>query len=179
MRKTYLGLGSNLGDREKNLLRATAEVSARFTLLDHSSMYETSPVGYTDQPDFLNMVIAVLAEGCTPGGLLGFVKDIETRLGRAETFRWGPRVIDIDILYMEGVEVDTPGLTVPHRELLNRTFVLVPLSELTDSIVLGGRKVDLAAHLLRTSSSGRVRVYRSREDLSRECLGLSDDGNHR
>jgi 2-amino-4-hydroxy-6-hydroxymethyldihydropteridine diphosphokinase len=179
MNKTYLGLGSNLGDRERNLLRAAAEVSARFALLDHSSIYETRPVGYTDQPDFLNMVIAAGTGECPPGELLGFVKSIERKLGREETFRWGPRVIDIDILYMEGVEIHTPELAVPHRELLNRNFVLAPLSELTDSIVVGGGKVELAAHLRENDGDDRVHLYRSREDLSGEDLNRSNDGNNR
>ncbi len=174
MNETYLGLGSNLGNREKNLLRAVAEVSARFILLDYSSVYETSPVGYTGQPDFLNMVIAIRTGNCSLMELLEFAKQVETRLGRTETFRWGPRVIDIDILYAEGAEIHTPELTVPHRELLNRDFVLVPLSELTERITVGGRPLHLAPYKTRNRGNGRVRLHRSREKLS-----LTHDGNNR
>ena len=95
---TYLGLGSNLGDREGNLIQATRSIGESCRLLRYSSIYRTSPVGNNEQPDFLNMVVAV--DTCTmkPRELLSLVKSIERKMGRSPTFRWGPRLIDIDIL---------------------------------------------------------------------------------
>ena len=103
MKDTFLGLGSNVGEREHNILRAVSLLKKRFEILGFSSLYNTAPVGYLDQDDFLNMVIWANTRHLQPLELLEHVKAVEKELGRKETFRWGPRMIDIDILYKEGI----------------------------------------------------------------------------
>lgn len=166
MGKTYLGLGSNLGNREDNLLRAIAQIRNSYTILSISSIYETTPVGYREQPSFLNMVLLIDSGNSTPHDILCFVKKIELKMGRKKSFRWGPRLIDIDILYMDGIEVNSEDLTVPHRELLNRKFFLVPLSEITDHIIIKNRRLNLKKSIQNIDEDkGSVYLYRSRENL--------------
>jgi len=166
MVKTYLGLGSNLGNREDNLLRAIAHIGNDYPILAISSIYETAPVGYREQPSFLNMVLLIDSGTTTPHELLNFVKKIELKMGRKKSFHWGPRLIDIDILYMEGIEVESEDLIVPHRELLNRKFFLVPLSEITDHIIIKKRKLDLEERIQRIDEeTGSVYLYKPREKL--------------
>jgi 2-amino-4-hydroxy-6-hydroxymethyldihydropteridine diphosphokinase len=143
MTATFLGLGANMGNRERNLLQALSLIRNRCTIIEYSSLYNTIPVGYSEQSDFLNMVVEIDSEGLSPHELLKFVKEIEAHMGRCESFRWGPRLIDIDILYIQGVSIHTAELTIPHREMFNRYFVLVPLSELTDSLIVQGRRVSV------------------------------------
>ena len=125
----YLGLGSNLGDKRKNLRRAVKLLRQRVKIIKVSSLYETKPVGHTDQPDFLNAVLAA-ETGIAPTPLLRLVKSIEKKIGRRRTFRNGPRVIDIDILLYEGRKVKTKRLTIPHPRMYARDFVLRPLREI-------------------------------------------------
>ena len=128
-----IGLGSNLGERSANIRKALTllEGSGHFCLEKRSLLYESRPVGPT-QPDFLNGVV----EGKTdlsPETFLSLLKKTEKELGRSEGLRWGPRVVDLDLLsYGESI-VDTPSLTVPHPRLEEREFVLVPLSEIAPS----------------------------------------------
>lgn len=99
-----------------------------------SSLYRTDPVGVTDQPEFLNLAI----EGETaldPVELLRAVKRVERDIGRRPTFRWGPRVVDIDILLYDGLVLETSELTIPHREMMRRAFVLIPLAEIAPELV--------------------------------------------
>jgi 2-amino-4-hydroxy-6-hydroxymethyldihydropteridine diphosphokinase len=159
MAKTYLGLGSNIGDREGNLIRAISLIKKTCNLLNYSSIYLTSPVGYSEQADFLNMAIEVDSGECEPFELLSFVKSIERKIGRRKTFRWGPRLIDIDILYMEGISIFTQNLTIPHSEMFNRLFVLVPLSELADSLIIDNMKTYLTDAIARLSSGKNMRDY--------------------
>lgn len=94
-----------------------------------SSVYETAPVGVVDQPAFLNAAAEI--ETClSPLSLLALMKEIEQQVGRRETFRWGPRAIDIDILLYDDLAVETPELIIPHAEMLHRAFVLMPLAEI-------------------------------------------------
>lgn len=129
----YLGLGTNLGDRETNLARAV-ELLARWVEIDLvSSIYETDPVGYYDQGPFLNIVCKVSTE-LSPYKMLSVAKDIEASMGRVAGFRNAPRPIDIDILLYDEVVINTPLLIVPHPRLLQRAFVLVPLAELAPGL---------------------------------------------
>jgi 2-amino-4-hydroxy-6-hydroxymethyldihydropteridine diphosphokinase len=125
----YLSLGSNLGDRLANLQNAISLLPPNIQPLTQSSVYETEPWGYTDQPPFLNLVIKAITM-LDPYDVLTIVKEIEVSMGRQETFRFGPRLIDLDILFYDDLVLDTPKLTIPHPRLTQRAFVLVPLAEI-------------------------------------------------
>ena len=129
----YLGLGANLGDRQTNLVQALQLLRARVEVEQVSSAYETAPVGYTAQPNFINIACRVSTD-LAPDELLHFVKQVEQRMGRLTTFRYGPRLIDIDILFYDDLVLDEPGLVVPHPRLAERAFVLVPLAEIAPAV---------------------------------------------
>jgi 2-amino-4-hydroxy-6-hydroxymethyldihydropteridine diphosphokinase len=143
--RAYIGLGSNLGDRELNLRRALERLE-EVGPVRASSFRETDPVGVTDQPKFLNAA-AELATELPPAELLERLLEIERELGRerATERRWGPRVIDLDLLLFGEEAIDEPGLTVPHPSLADRRFVLEPLCELNEDLILpnGTRVRDL------------------------------------
>lgn len=132
----YLGFGTNLGDRKKNLDRAIISLDSRpdLAVLRTSGIYETEPWGMTDQPNFLNMV-AEIVTSISLGELLKRVKKLEQDMGREDGPRFGPRLIDVDILLLEDQMVDQPGLQIPHASLHLRAFVLVPLAELAPDLV--------------------------------------------
>ncbi len=125
----YLGLGANLGDRQRNLAVALRRLEPLVRIEAVSSLYETDPVGPQDQPPFLNAVCRAVT-GLPPRGLLRHVKEVEREIGRRGGERWGPRPIDIDLLLYGEIVLDEDGLRVPHPELARRAFVLVPLAEL-------------------------------------------------
>ena len=127
--KAYLGLGSNTGNREANLAQALRLLPDHVVVSEVSSIYESEPVGFKDQPWFLNAVCSASTD-LSPRELLDYVKHIESQLGRALSFRNAPRPIDIDILFYGSETVDTKDLTIPHPRLAERAFVLMPLSEL-------------------------------------------------
>jgi len=128
----YLGLGSNMGDREDNLRRAIEMLKQRLRIGQISPVYETEPVGNTDQPHFLNLVCEVQTR-LAPEGLLALAKGIERKLGR--TGKSGaPRPIDIDILLYGDETLETAELTVPHPRMAERGFVLVPLAEIAPEV---------------------------------------------
>ena len=126
----YLCLGSNLNNRQRNISQTIEKLKEKeFIVTKTSSLYETSPWGKTDQSSFLNLVL----EGKTtlsPENLLKEIKDIERDLGRIPTEKWGPRTIDIDILFYDEHIINTPLLTIPHPMLHQRAFVLIPLKEI-------------------------------------------------
>lgn len=125
----YLSLGSNLGDRLANLRKAIATLPPQVQPEVQSSVYETEPWGYSDQPAFLNQVIKG-ETSLDPIDLLTFLKATEVTMGRQETFRFGPRLIDVDILFYDDLVIKTPDLTIPHPRIAERAFVLVPLAEI-------------------------------------------------
>jgi 2-amino-4-hydroxy-6-hydroxymethyldihydropteridine diphosphokinase len=139
--RAYLGLGSNLGDRLANLDRAAALLQTLgIGLVSSSRVYETAPVG-PPQPDYLNAVVAV-ATTLPPRELLKACLNVEERMGRMRTVRWGPRTVDVDILSYGRTVIDEPGLVVPHPRMHQRAFVLVPLLELDrDPVLPGGRSL--------------------------------------
>jgi 2-amino-4-hydroxy-6-hydroxymethyldihydropteridine diphosphokinase len=143
----YLGLGANLGDRAASLAEAIRQLSLAdgCEVLVVSPVYESAPWGVTDQPPFLNLVAALRTSLC-PHGLLALCKSIEARAGRVAGPRWGPRVVDLDILLYADLTLDTPDLHVPHRSLTQRQFALVPLADIAPALRLpDGRRVsDLA-----------------------------------
>ena len=129
MFNVFIGLGSNLGNRTENCLKAI-ELLSDFTIIKSvSSFYETDPVGNEDQPKFINAV-AKVSTLLSPLNLLTSLKTIEKQLGREKNERWGPRTIDLDILIYEDFVLESQELTIPHKELLNRRFVLEPLCEI-------------------------------------------------
>lgn len=130
----YIALGSNLGNRAANLRTAVERMSARLVVRRESHLYETAPWGYTDQPAFLNMAIEA-ATSLGPEALLAFLKNIEKEMGREATFRNGPRLIDLDILFYDELVLDTPPLEIPHPRLHERAFVLVPMADLAPELV--------------------------------------------
>ena len=130
----YLALGSNLGDRLANLKAVCAGFAPQVNLIRLSPVYQTTPWGFTQQPDFLNQVVEA-ATGLEPEELLDYLKDIEVKLGRRPTFRNGPRLIDIDILFYGDWVFQSPLLTIPHPRLAERAFVLVPLADLAPDLV--------------------------------------------
>jgi len=129
--RTFLSLGSNLGDRRAILTEALDSLP---DVVRVSSLYETDPVGGPDQGAFLN-VIAELDTERTPMSLLSVCHRVESAGNRVRVERWGPRTLDVDIIWMEGIEMDTPTLTIPHPRWKQRRFVLVPLRELAPDLV--------------------------------------------
>ena len=130
----YLGLGSNLGDRRDNLSAAVTGLPPAAIVLRASSIYQTEPWGYLEQPAFLNQVLEV-ETGLSPADLLAALKRLEASLGRQATFRYGPRLIDLDILLYDQLVLDQPDLVIPHQQLAQRAFVLVPLAELAPDLL--------------------------------------------
>ena len=125
----FLALGSNIGARDEHLRNGLALLAGRLEIKETSSVYETEPMMYTDQPRFLNMVCKAFT-AIAPLELLAFCQQVEQRIGRTPTFRYGPRVLDIDILAYGDRVIDMPTLRVPHYNLADRAFVLVPLAEI-------------------------------------------------
>jgi len=130
----YLALGSNLGDRMGNLTSAVERLSQKMTIKKVSSVYETEPVYYEEQPLYLNAVLSAVTE-LEPFALLRFVKSIESDLGRQPSFRNAPRLIDIDILFYGDLVVQTEELTIPHPGIVERAFVLAPLAEIAPELI--------------------------------------------
>ena len=129
--QVYIALGGNLGDRPANLQAAINRLQAGGHLRVErlSGLYETAPVGYADQPDFLNMALAA-ATDLAPRPLLAYLKQIEAGLGRRPNFRNGPRPIDLDIIFYDNLVLNEPDLQIPHPRLRGRGFVLQPLNDL-------------------------------------------------
>lgn len=130
----YLALGTNMGNRLSNLKTAVDNLTPQMSVKKKSHIYETPPWGFTDQAAFLNQVLQVETY-LKPEALLAHLKRLESALGRVPTFQNGPRLIDIDILFFDDVEIDTPPLVIPHPRLHERAFVLVPLADIAPDLV--------------------------------------------
>ncbi len=141
-----LGLGSNIGDAAANIRAALGllKASDAVEIVKVSSIYKTAPWGYADQAPFAN-ACALARTALSAEALLSAVKKIEAEMGRTKTVRWGPRLIDIDILFYGSTSLVSDNLVLPHKELFNRAFVLVPLAEIAPHLVLDGRSVAEAA----------------------------------
>lgn len=134
MTTAYLGIGGNLGDRQANLERAVALLKKAVEVRNVSPLYETAPVGFANQPDFLNAAIAIETT-LPPRALLEVLQNVERQLGKATPFANGPRTLDLDLLLYGSDIVDEPGLRVPHPRMHERRFVLTPLVRIAPDFV--------------------------------------------
>jgi 2-amino-4-hydroxy-6-hydroxymethyldihydropteridine diphosphokinase len=130
----YLALGTNLGDRLANLRAAIDALLPEIRVIAESNIYETPPWGVEDQPAFLNMAVKC-ETALEPESFLKRLKQIEVQIGRVESFRWGPRLIDMDILFYDDLVLESESLTIPHPRLHERAFVLVPLAEIASGFI--------------------------------------------
>ena len=155
--QVYISLGSNLGDRAGNLLTAIAHMGECISNIQKSPIFETPPWGVLEQPSFFNMVITGTTL-LTPFRLLAFLKNIEVEMGRVKALHWGPRVIDLDILLYDELQVKQPHLTIPHANICERAFVLVPLADLAPQLVIPGTDRTVAQWLQSVDRTGIIRL---------------------
>jgi 2-amino-4-hydroxy-6-hydroxymethyldihydropteridine diphosphokinase len=151
--RVFLGVGTNLGDRRANLAAAQVAVSEFVIIQKTSRVYETAPWGMTDQPDFLNLVWEATTL-LPPLELLRRLKAVETVLGRKPSVRYGPRLIDIDILLYSNLMFRSADLVIPHPRISERAFVLAPLADLEPDMVIPGMKHSVAELLGRHGKQG-------------------------
>ncbi|EIT84158.1 2-amino-4-hydroxy-6-hydroxymethyldihydropteridine pyrophosphokinase [Fictibacillus macauensis ZFHKF-1] len=164
MNEAYVSLGSNIGNRAAYLNDALTMISdmEQTELAAVSSLYETEPVGYTEQPSFLNMVIA-LHTSLTPFALLKALQEIEQTLKRTRDIRWGPRTIDLDILLYNRERILTEQLHIPHPRMLERAFVLIPLIEIAPELQVPGEEKSLAELVNQLQDKEGVHKWKSND----------------
>ena len=162
MTEVYIALGSNLGDRVANLEAAIVALAPEVELRDQSAVYETEARYVTGQPRFLNMVVGAKTD-LDAAGLLRRLKALEKSLGRTPGERFGPRPIDLDILFFGDAVIETPGLSVPHPRLGERAFVLRPLADIAPRMVHPVTGMTIGRMLEELPDDGGVILYR-------ECL---------
>lgn len=151
-RRALLGLGSNMGDRVEYLRGAVAAIP---DLVAVSDAYETDPIGGIEQEPFLNIVVE-LDTSLSPRELLEVCRERELAADRVRIIRWGPRTLDVDVLWVDGETVDEPDLEVPHPRMFERAFVLVPLADLAPDLLPAGYDVDAAALAEGVRNMGRL-----------------------
>ncbi|WP_210367821.1 2-amino-4-hydroxy-6-hydroxymethyldihydropteridine diphosphokinase [Bacillus sp. REN3] len=159
----YIALGSNMGDRFGYLKKSILllEQHEKIKVVNTSSIYETDPVGFTDQAQFLNMVIQVETD-LEPLGLLDVCLGIELYLGRKREVRWGPRTLDLDILLYNQENVETEKLTIPHPRMSERAFVILPLLEMDPDIKLPTMDQPLKSCLQSIPDKEGVRIWKQK-----------------
>jgi 2-amino-4-hydroxy-6-hydroxymethyldihydropteridine diphosphokinase len=161
--RAFFSLGTNLGDRAANLERATAELASHgVEVLRRSSIYETEPVDFLNQPWFLNCAAEAVTT-LSPTELLDALQQIEKSMGSSKAVPKGPRLIDLDILFFGNQSVRAPGLEIPHPRMALRRFVLVPLAEIAPDFVHPVLKITVRQMLAATSDRSTVRLYFARE----------------
>jgi len=154
----YLSIGTNIENRIKNIETAIEHLKKILSIEKESSIYETEPVGYKNQANFLNLVIKAKTKN-SPTRLLQKLKSIEKKMGRIKKFKDGPRVIDLDILFYEKKIIEIDYLTIPHSELHKRNFVLKPLAEIEPRLIHPKFKVDIKTLLSKLKKPEKVTLY--------------------
>lgn len=155
----YLSLSTNLGEREENLNNAKTELEkAHVKIRQQSDIFETEPWGLTDQPWFLNQSLEI-ETSLTPSQLLSLINQIEKQMGRIRKEKYGPRLIDIDILLYGDETLDTPDLQIPHPELHNRNFVLAPLAQIAPNFIHPTLNIKIIELTLSCSDKSKIRIY--------------------
>ncbi|MEF9991400.1 MAG: 2-amino-4-hydroxy-6-hydroxymethyldihydropteridine diphosphokinase [Romboutsia sp.] len=160
MSKAYLGLGTNIGEREAYLKNACdiIENSKNIKIIKKSKIYETKAWGYTDQNDFLNMCIEI-ETSLNEYGLLDICHDVENKLDRKRVIRWGPRTIDIDILFFNDIISDKEKLIIPHPRIKERAFVLIPLIDLNKSLLIDTESIEIHLNSLTDEERQEVKEF--------------------
>jgi len=168
-RQALVGVGANLGDRPATIRAALAALRAAPGILDlePSAIYETAPVGVTDQPSFLNLVVGLVTT-LSPEDLLALLRATERAAGRTRLneIRWGPRILDLDLLLFENETRATPSLTLPHPRMWDRPFVTIPLAQLLSRSKKFSIPPDLFAQLPQTLSAPGVSLWSAAEQKS-------------
>lgn len=156
-----LGLGSNIGDRQQNILLAIDRLQkhAAIAVQKISPLYETEPFGFKEQAAFLNAVLQITT-ALSPEALLRFCQQVELELGRERKMHWGPRTIDIDLLIFDGITLNTADLTLPHPYLAARRFVLVPMAQITNAAIIKG--LTATELLSQCADEGQVVLYQEK-----------------
>ncbi|OOG55115.1 2-amino-4-hydroxy-6-hydroxymethyldihydropteridine diphosphokinase [Rhodanobacter sp. B05] len=158
MTLAYVALGSNLGDPRQQVLDAVAALAGlpETRLLRRSALYRTPPWGVLQQPSFINAAVEI-DTGLSPSALLQALLAIEQRAGRVRAERNGPRILDLDVLHVDGVQLDSPELTLPHPRMADRAFVLLPLNDVAPGLTLPGLGT-VAELLVRIDPAGCERL---------------------
>lgn len=168
-----IGLGSNIGERDQNLRHALGmlEADSSIRIEKVSSIYETAPFGVMDQDDFLNMVVAVKTK-LSPEKLLQKCLAVESAMGRVRSRHWGPRIIDLDLLIYDALQMQTDHLTLPHPGIGKRAFVMIPMRDVAVDVLLpGGLTIDSLLAGLTESGRQEVRLWKKVEwDSTRKCF---------
>ncbi|MGL5348406.1 MAG: 2-amino-4-hydroxy-6-hydroxymethyldihydropteridine diphosphokinase [Peptostreptococcaceae bacterium] len=160
MNKAYLGLGTNMGDRFEYLSTACQLIdeNENIRITKKSKLYETKAWGYTDQADFLNMCIEI-ETSLDEYRLLDVCEQVEQMLNRERIIRWGPRTIDVDILFYNDIILDDEKLSIPHPRISERAFVLIPLMDLNTKLVIKNETIDVYLNSLSRDERGQVKEY--------------------
>jgi len=158
MTEVYLALGSNVGDSRGQIAQAVKLLGDEFSDIKQAPVYASKAIGYTDQPDFLNTAIDGYT-GLSPQELIKFITAIEQQIGRTASFRWGPREIDIDIIFYGNLVLKTAGLTIPHPNFCDRDFVLKPLCDLNPNLAdpLSKQSIKQLLDQLKTSNQSIIK----------------------
>lgn len=160
MNKAYLGLGTNMGDRETYLSSAVKLLDnyENITVTNKSKIYETKAWGYTDQADFLNMCIEIKTS-LNEYELLKVCQEVELKLSRERIIRWGPRTIDVDILFFNDIILNNEDLYIPHPRISERAFVLIPLMDINKNLLIKGKVIGEYLNSLTNEERDEVKEY--------------------
>ncbi|MBC6002827.1 2-amino-4-hydroxy-6-hydroxymethyldihydropteridine diphosphokinase [Paeniclostridium hominis] len=160
MNKSYLGLGTNIGDRLNYLNQALNILNSHsnIKISKKSKLYETKAWGYTEQADFLNMCVEIETD-LNPKDLLHVCQDVEKKLNRERKIRWGPRTIDVDILFFNDIILQEENLEIPHPRIKERAFVLIPLIDLNDKLKIDNVSINEYLKSLTTEEREEVKEF--------------------